>query len=256
MPAVVLHDRGGDGPTVLVLHATGFCGRAYDAFAAALTSYAHVVAVDLPAHGLASDPGDLSWKRSADALAAAVAGHGPLRVAGHSMGGAIALRLATLRPVDALWVYEPSVIADDARAPSGKDELAAATARRRHGFGSRAAARAAYADREPFRRFRPDVLDAYLEHGLDDAGRLRCTPDAESRTYAGNDVAPADVAAVRAPVTIAHGRPGEFGGTLVPPAAASVLPQAQVVAHDDLTHFGPFEQPERLAAEALVALAL
>lgn len=262
---IALHDLGGEGPVVLLLHATGFCGMTLAPLAPVLATRCHVVAADLTGHGAAAaPPGDepLSWHGTAQDLAVALqaADLGPLLVLGHSMGGAVGLALAAELPeaVDALYVYEPSIVEVE-NLPVGVTYLADEVRRRRAMFASRAEALAAYRDREPFRRFDERALAAYVEHGFTDLAdgsvRLACTPDDEARTYLGNDIRPDDVANVTALVTIAHGVPGEFGGALVPPAVARALPHARVIEHDDLTHFGPFEQPGRIAREALAAFA-
>lgn len=262
---IALHDLGGAGPPLLLLHATGFCGLAYTPLAAVLRTRCRVVAADLTGHGAAAaPPGDepLSWHATAADLAAAVdAIDGPLLVLGHSMGGAVGLALAALRPerVDAAYVYEPSIVEAWKLDTEGMATLAGGVRRRRAMFESREAALAAYRDRDPFRRFDEQALAAYVRHGFEELAdgsvRLACAPDDEARTYAGNDIRPEDVADVTALVTIAHGRPGEFSGSLVPPAAAIALPHAPVIAHDDLTHFGPLEQPARIAREALGVFA-
>ena len=63
-----LHDLGGDGPALLVAHATGFCAGAYRPLARALGSHFHVWALDFRAHGDSTLPssGDLTWRGMAD----------------------------------------------------------------------------------------------------------------------------------------------------------------------------------------------
>ena len=45
------HDMGGSGPTLLMLHANGFHGRAFGPLARHLGSSFNCVALDLPGHG-------------------------------------------------------------------------------------------------------------------------------------------------------------------------------------------------------------
>ena len=82
-----LHDLGGNGPPVLVVHATGFCAGAYRPMAPILTADHHVWALDVRAHGASDRPadGDLSWRRVADDVLAAVdaIGDGPVFGLGH-----------------------------------------------------------------------------------------------------------------------------------------------------------------------------
>ncbi len=49
---LALHDLGGGGPkTLLILHANGFCGRAYLPLARALHEQFHCYALDMRGHG-------------------------------------------------------------------------------------------------------------------------------------------------------------------------------------------------------------
>src|SRR5262245_58733021 len=94
---VVLHDLGGAAPgtgrSVLVCHATGFCGRMYAPLARLLGTRAHVWALDFPAHGETPAPapadGGYDWRAWTAEVAAAVAAiedqaGGPVHAVGHS----------------------------------------------------------------------------------------------------------------------------------------------------------------------------
>src|SRR6478735_7965152 len=87
-----LHDLGGDGPPLLIAHATGMCAGAYLPMVPLLAPHVHVWALDFRAHGdsTAPDSGDLAWSgMAADVLAVVDAlGGGPIAAFGHSMGGA------------------------------------------------------------------------------------------------------------------------------------------------------------------------
>ncbi len=53
---VAVYDLGGSGPTLVIAHATGFCGPAYGPFASALVDRFHCYAFDFRAHGASSRP--------------------------------------------------------------------------------------------------------------------------------------------------------------------------------------------------------
>ncbi len=100
MPRIDLHlEESGSGPLALLLHGAGGSAGDWPPEARAVPGR-RVVAVDLPGHGGSAGPG----LRSVPAYAAEVArllealGAGPALVAGHSMGGAIALWLALEHP--------------------------------------------------------------------------------------------------------------------------------------------------------------
>ena len=67
-----LHDLGGDGPPLLIAHATGMCAGAYRPMLPILAARFHVWALDFRAHGDSTPPasGDLAWPgMAADVIA-------------------------------------------------------------------------------------------------------------------------------------------------------------------------------------------
>ena len=87
----------GEGPDVALLHGWALNGSVFESLAARLAPTHHVHALDLPGHGRspwAKGNGDL------EGLARHVAGHIPERcnLVGWSLGGMVALRIATLFP--------------------------------------------------------------------------------------------------------------------------------------------------------------
>ena len=54
--AVAYYDFGGNGPPLLLAHATGFCGPVLAPLAARLRARFHCVALDLRAHGASDRP--------------------------------------------------------------------------------------------------------------------------------------------------------------------------------------------------------
>ncbi len=92
---------GEDGEPVVLLH--GFSGDLNNWLfnIEALAARGPVIALDLPGHGGSSkDVGDASLATLAGTVAAALeaAGVGPAHLVGHSLGGAVAARLAADRP--------------------------------------------------------------------------------------------------------------------------------------------------------------
>jgi pimeloyl-ACP methyl ester carboxylesterase len=107
---------GGGGPPLLLIH--GFGGAAWNfSELAPLLVRRSLVIPDLPGHAgssaLPAAPGLASY---ADALAACIDA-GPVDVLGHSMGGAVALRLAERRPelVRRLVLAAPAGISSSSR---------------------------------------------------------------------------------------------------------------------------------------------
>ena len=76
---VALHDLGGDGPPLLLTHATGFCGPVWRPLARHLADRYHAYAPDLRGHGESVTPVglDFHWGGFADDVLAVV---DPLRL--------------------------------------------------------------------------------------------------------------------------------------------------------------------------------
>ncbi|MGN6289195.1 MAG: alpha/beta fold hydrolase [Sphingopyxis terrae] len=116
----------GAGPSLLLLHATGFHARLWDQIVAALPQGTHVIAPDHRGHGRSYRPATLAdWGATGDALLPLIdrfAGT-PLIGCGHSMGGHALTRLSAQRP-DAfrhLVLIDPVIMAPDLYA--GQDAL-------------------------------------------------------------------------------------------------------------------------------------
>jgi len=270
---LALHDLGGDGPPVLCCHPTGFLGMTWGPMAEGLADVAHAWAVDFRGHGSSTAPasGDHGWDGMADdvlAVVDALADRGAtgLRGIGHSMGGTALLMAEERRPgtFTALWLYEPIVLplARLPEAPAGQHPMAEVARRRRPRFPDRATAYANFSAKPPLDRLAPAALEAYVAHGLRDlpggrAVELACAPETEARVFEASmgREAYAGLAAVACPVTVAVG--GEASPpSLFGPAVVDALPHGRLERHDDLTHFGPMEDPATMARAARAALGL
>jgi pimeloyl-ACP methyl ester carboxylesterase len=100
---VRLHGRevayvvGGEGPTLLLIHGVGGDWRTWEPVLDGLALNHHVVAVDLPGHGLSGkEPGDYSLGALASVLRdlCGALGLDRVTVAGHSLGGGIAMQFS------------------------------------------------------------------------------------------------------------------------------------------------------------------
>lgn len=261
-----LHDLGGDGPPLLIAHATGFCAGPYRPLAAHLAGAHHVWALDFRSHGESTSPasGDHRWSGMVDDVLAVVDAidGGPVAAVGHSMGGACLLGAEARRPgtLRAAWVFEPIVIPPEWERSTEVNPLAVAARRRRPAFGSKAEALARYASRPPLGLLRADALAAYVEHGFveqpDGTVALRCTPEHEGATFDGtHKPTMGDMAAVDVPVVVALGSREPFGPQAFAPRVADALPQGTARPYAHLGHFGPLEDPTTIAADVLAFFA-
>jgi pimeloyl-ACP methyl ester carboxylesterase len=89
--ALLQRNTGGDKPRILLLHGLAATGAVWTPLSACLPGAAQVSAPDLPGHGAA--PRAAAYDLTA--LAAAVAGGEPDLIVGHSLGGYVALALAS-----------------------------------------------------------------------------------------------------------------------------------------------------------------
>ena len=256
---IAVHDLGGAGPPVFVVHTTGFCGRAYEFFAAGLADTLHCYAIDLRGHGDSPAPrsGNFAW----DALAAdlvAVFDHfqaRPALVFGHSVGGAATLLAEVAVPgsVARAFLYEPVVFPEEYRHPGGDSPMAGPARRRREVFPSRAEALARYATRPPLGHLRADCLAAYVEHGFadlpDGTVRLKCRAESEAAVFSQEEAVTIDrMVGVATPVVVAQGthRAGPGPGRAAP-MIAERLPNATLRTYAHLSHLGPLQDPDMVA---------
>lgn len=263
---LALHDLGGSGPPLLVFHATGFHGRTYLPMAAALTDRFHVWAPDLRGHGASTPPDDanFAWQGMADdVLACADAlGISGFHAFGHSMGGTAALLAESRRPglLRSAYFFEPIFVPAEWKAGVHENLMEQAARRRREVFPSRAEALYRYASKTVLgRELRADSLAAYVEHGFDDLAdgsvRLACRAEHEANTFAAEDKIDLEVLdRIEVPVVIGIGHltasPGPADGAR---RVAERLPRARLVEYDFLGHFGPLQDPERIAVEIAAA---
>jgi pimeloyl-ACP methyl ester carboxylesterase len=283
---VALHDLGGDGPPLLFCHPTGFHGLTWAPLAGELAPVARCWSLDFRGHGdsTAPDDGDYDWSGMADDVLASVdhiadravertvddivdhSGNPPdgMLAVGHSLGGA-ALALAELaRPgtFAGMWLFEPIITPPpEGPLPAGSNPLAAAARKRRRRFPDRDAAYANYASKPPLNTLIPAALHAYVDHGFRDVPggevELKCEPEVEAAVFDASFASPIfpRLDDVRCPVTVAVGGDGGLPARLAP-LVVDALPDGHLESYPELTHFGPMEDPARLAAAIRAALGL
>jgi pimeloyl-ACP methyl ester carboxylesterase len=266
---IAVHDLGGDGPPLLLAHATGFHGHVWDPVASHLADRFHCWSFDERGHGDSGPaPGeDYDWNGFATDVLAVIddlAPGEPLRAAGHSCGGALLLLAEQRRPgtFSALWTYEPVMMPSEVPLPTGTENpLATGARRRRAEFPSKQAAFDNFAGKPPFDRLHPDALWAYVDHGFvekdDGTARLKCEPEREARTYEmslAHD-AFAKLVDVACPVRVVCGEKTDAFPEAVIRAVADRLPRGTAEVMPGLSHFGPLEDPAAVAASISRALA-
>lgn len=254
---LAIHDLGGDGPPLVFVHATGFHGRCYRQIARRLADVRHCWAVDLRGHGDSSPPANdrFAWAGMCDDLGNALDALGvdrPLDFVGHSMGGATiaGAELRTPGTVRTAWLFEPILFPPQDDNPSPMAEIAR---NRRSTFDSFDAVIDRYSSRPPFSAVDPDVLRDYVLDGFrptdDGYVTLKCEPESEARTFEGVDHSLfARLPEIEASMTVVASTDGEAPAQIAAPVAEA-LPNGELVVWEGETHFGPFTDPSRAAAE-------
>ncbi len=261
--------KAGDHPTLLLLHATGFHARCWDATIKALPQDWHFIALDLRGHGRSYRPDSLSdWLATADDVAAFAQTElsKPVFAIGHSMGGYVAARTAVLVPdrISGMLLVDPVMMTPETYAGEPGNLSGSPTdhpvARRRNQWESAEQMAAHFSNREPYANWRSDVLSDYCQYGLipgviGEAFELACPPALEASAYMGSwrNNPYGWVGNVACPTTILRARNAERAG----PMDFSVSPTAPDLAQHiagstdlhwkDMSHFIPMEAPDRLA---------
>jgi lipase len=259
----------GAKPTLLLLHATGFHARCWDATVAALPHDQHVIAIDMRGHGRSYRPDSLGdWTATADDVIAFVNTQiaAPVVAVGHSMGGYVAACTAAIVPnkFAQLLLVDPVMLVPEiyAAEPDGAEGPATdhPVARRRNVWDSAEQMIERFADREPYVHWRADVLADYCTYGLVPAAtgeglELACPPLLEASAYMAawrNNPYPW-MGQVVCPTTVLRAKIVErksaldFSGSPTAPDLWKSFPNARDLQWPDVSHFIPMEVPERLA---------
>ena len=258
---LAVHDLGGDGPPLLMAHATGFCGPVLSPLAAHLRGRFHCWTYDGRGHGDTQAPSGLDWNWAsfADDVLAVIDGLGLDRPYGfgHSAGGAAMLDAEARRSgtFAALWCFEPIVwpaITEQLR--ESRKPLINGALKRRDRFASREEAYENFSSKPPLESLDAAALRAYVDCGFtaDREGvRLKCPPFVEAAIYRQGLVHDGftRLTLVQCPVTVGLGSRSLAVEPHVAQAQVDALSRATLVTLPDLGHFGPLEAPGRLAEE-------
>ncbi len=268
---VAVHDFGGDGPLLVLSHATGFCGGAWLPMAEHLTGRFHCVALDYRGHGhtVTPDTATMAWTGMGHDLLAVLdvfSPDEPAFVAGHSMGGA-AIVLAESHPtrsdrqgmglradpVRSRWSSEHQTRRAERHGrggPASSSRFRVPRCRLRTLFVETATRSARSPCPAGLRRLRvPGPRSGTIRQpGV----TLRCTPAREAETFENSHSG-----AFAAAATISFDYRVLVSGDGMPPAlmaehAATTHPRMSLARYPDLTHFGPLEAPERIADDAAI----
>lgn len=266
-------ERRGRGPSLCLVHATGFHGRVWDQVVRHLPEH-HVIAIEQRGHGRSQAADFDGWEdfgRDLAALAAALDLRGAVG-AGHSLGGHALVQAAAFEPgrFSQLLLIDPTIFApaDYHGPPLAPGTLHPAAARKNH-FESAQAMFDRFKGRPPYDVFQPEALMDYCRHGLRpaDSGsgwQLACAPAFEGKVYPLSLRNPGIYASIRAlqlPVLVVRARAGDPAilpwdplGSPTWPALAQEFRHGRDLLLADKTHMLPMEDPAlaaRLIAQAI-----
>lgn len=265
-------------PDIVFLHATGFNARTYRMLLEPIGERLSVLALDARGHGLSTLPartfGYSSWRRHRDDLIAVLEHFtAPVTLAGHSMGGTVALLTAGKRTdlVSGLALIDPVILpaagyaaAQIPLAPLLQRwtmPLATGAARRRARFESREAAVEAFKGRGVFKAFSDEVIADYVADGLIEDGqggfKLACAPKFEAATYCAQRHDPWEaLRKVTDPMVVLR---AERNSTISEAAAhrvAAIKADARMATVEGAGHMLPMERPDRARAAIETATLL
>jgi pimeloyl-ACP methyl ester carboxylesterase len=260
---IALHDLGGDGPPLLMVHATGMHGMLWKPVADALHGHFRCWAPDLRGHGDSTPPPApphdwLGFRRDIVAVVDHLGMWGGLAV-GHSMGGANLMATAATHPgiFGALWVFEPAVAMEAPPVDGPSNESVVIASRRRPVFPSKQAAIDRYGSRPPMDCYTPEALEIYVDHGfreLDDGTvQLKCLPEVEAGVFDGFRRSGVDrlLFDVDCPVFVAGGVNPDRTGRSMGASMVERLPHGVEVELPGVNHFAPMQKPDVVARSIL-----
>jgi pimeloyl-ACP methyl ester carboxylesterase len=250
-------DRQAGGPPILCVHANGYLAALWHPIALALRDDARVLAVDLPGHGDSGPAPDYRWDHLAEYVAGTLRAldAGSALLVGHSVGGALSAMCAARYPrlVRAMVLADPVILPEPFYhhpEASASSDLYGAKHRRRS-WPSREAMRESLASRPAYARWRPEMLDLYVEEGVresDEGVTLKCAPETEAEVYRQTlnynlwpEIAHADV-----PAIVLRGLSKEGLASVTALEVAGWLPRAEDRSLPQASHHVPMESPEEV----------
>lgn len=262
---VAVWDWAGEGPPLLLAHATGFHGRCWDELVRRCPGR-RALAVDFRGHGRSDKPAPpYPWQVFGDDLAAAAEAldlHDAVGI-GHSMGGHSIVACAIERPAtfSALLLVDPTIFTPGYYGAQRFHDTSFIR-RRRNLWKSPDEMFQRFHNRPPFDRWQPRVLHDYCEYGVLPDGEgyvLACPPEIEASIYQHSNAAESNlypwIPSVDVPVTVMRGgrewRTDSFDLSSSPtaPDLASKFPRGRDLWLEGRSHYIPMEAPEVIVEE-------
>lgn len=247
----------GDGPTVMMLHATGFLPWLWHPIARRLSGEYRIIAPYFCDHRQAEpEDGGLSWMILAEDLCRfceVMRIEHPLLV-GHSMGATVMTIANAVHgaPAERMVIIEPIFLPGDfyrMKIAVEQHPLASKSIKRRNRWENRDEAKAYLRSRALFKKWDEEMLDLYLHHGMIDAGgeglTLACSPRREASLFMGGmqyDPWPL-LPELSCPVLVVEGEESENRQFIDLKKAVSLMPLGEYISMPGAGHLIPMEKP-------------
>lgn len=254
-------DYGGDGPPLVMLHATGFLPWLWHPIARELVRSYRVIAPYLCDHrSIDPDSGWLGWRDLAGdtaQLCDRLRLERPFMV-GHSMGAAVATLAHTLHglSVEKMVLIEPIFLPQEMygmEIATEQHPMAAKAIKRRDSWRNRGEVRDDWMQKPFFQSWDDEVLSLYIEHGItaNNGGNLHlaCSPGREAALFMGSlqhDPWP-ELPRVKAPVLVVEGERSENKPFIDLKRIAGLMPGGRYLEVEGAGHLVPMEKPDETA---------
>lgn len=261
---ILIEDFGGNGDNLIITHATGFCARMYLPMAIALRRNYHCYGINARHHGGSTGNLDFSWTTYAEDILGSLPqlSDGIWNGFGHSYGASALLLAEQMRPgtFHSLFLYEAVIPMEAPKsAPDYENPLSVLTKRRRQSFSTRKEAEANFSAKKPMAKFEPLIRDLYYETGLrrelDGDLHLSCSSEYESEIYAYASCHDAynQLGIVRSRVFFFAGGTTHDFNIDYQRKLVKCTPNSSSHEVENIGHFGPFENPTKVADTILNA---
>jgi lipase len=250
----------GEGPTLILLHATGFLPWLWHPIARELAQSWRIIAPYFCDHRQ-TDPekGGLSWMQVAEDLAIFCSRLGIEKpgLVGHSMGATVLTLAHTTFGLDTtgLILIEPIFLPEDFyKIQIGIDQhpLASKSIRRKDLWKDRADALAYLKSRDLFKKWDNEMLDLYLDYGFIENGAgdltLACSPKREAALFMGGvryDPWPL-IPRVGCQALVIEGSESENRPFIDLKKAVSMMPHGKYILMEGVGHLIPMERPREI----------
>ena len=252
----------GHGPTLLLLHATGFLPWLWHPIARELSSSYRIIAPYICDYRKADpEKGGLHWMTVAKDIAALCNRNGienPFLV-GHSMGATVSMIAHALYGVSAraMILIEPIFLREDFYRIhlTAKDHpLASKSLKRKNHWKNPSEAMGYLRSKSLFKNWTEEMLELYITYGMKERKggglELACSPKTEAALFIGGvqyNIWPL-LSKITCPVLVVEGETTDSKIYIDLERTVAMLPKASHIIVADAGHLIPMEQPSKIAA--------